>query len=176
MDLLSSLTKIVSILDREEIEYMIVGGLAMSYYNRYRFTADIDMVLLIHPHHVPDIVKHFPEWSEMSESFEATAKQIGMFNLTDFATGIKYGFLLFDKTDYGWTAYQRKRQVVFGDEVTCYISSPEDLILAKLMWAQSSKSKKQLMDIDFLLENLELDRQYLEGWANRLNLLRHGLF
>ena len=45
MILLKALEKISKILEQEEIGYMIVGGFAVSYYNRVRTTADIDMVL-----------------------------------------------------------------------------------------------------------------------------------
>lgn len=40
MDFSKGLQKIVDIMDAEGISYMIVGGFAMSYYNRFRFTAD----------------------------------------------------------------------------------------------------------------------------------------
>ena len=56
-----ALDKIIDVLDREEIGYMIVGGFAVSYHNRARTTNDIDFVLQIYPRHVKHILKHFPE-------------------------------------------------------------------------------------------------------------------
>ena len=43
-----ALKKIVNILDQESIDYMIVGGFAVSFHNRARTTNDIDLVLQTH--------------------------------------------------------------------------------------------------------------------------------
>ena len=60
MDLQKGLKKIITIFNDENIPYMIVGGFATSFYNQYRFTADIDCVLQIYPNHIEKIVKYFP--------------------------------------------------------------------------------------------------------------------
>ena len=56
MDLQYGLKKIITIFNDEKIPYMIVGGFATSFYNQYRFTADIDCVLQIYPNHIEKIV------------------------------------------------------------------------------------------------------------------------
>ncbi len=56
MDFQKSLQKIVRVFEEERIKYIIVGGFAMSYYNRFRFTADIDCVIQIYAHDVEKIV------------------------------------------------------------------------------------------------------------------------
>lgn len=176
MDFDLALKKLVTALDREEIEYMLVGGYAMSFYNRYRYTADIDCVLLIHPHQVGELVKHFPEWNFAAEDFAASAKDIGFFNLTDFESGVRFDFIIFSVTDYNWTAYQRRKKVVTEEGVECYISSPEDLVIAKLKWAQTSGSQRQLDDIKFIVDNLDVNMEYLKVWTNRLLINTYGLF
>ena len=62
MDLQHGLKKIITIFNDEKIPYMIVGGFATSFYNQYRFTADIDCILQIYPNHIEKIVKYFPDW------------------------------------------------------------------------------------------------------------------
>jgi hypothetical protein len=176
MDFDLALTKLVTALDKEEIEYMLVGGYAMSFYNRYRYTADIDCVLLMHPQQVDELINHFPEWKFAAKDFESSAKRIGFFNLTDFESGVRFDFILYSVTDYNWTAYQRKKKVVTEDGTICFISSPEDLVIAKLKWAQASGSQRQLDDIKFLVDNLDLDREYLSRWTNRLLINTYGLF
>jgi hypothetical protein len=175
MNFTLGLHKLVTILEKEEIPYMIVGGFAMSYYNRFRFTADIDCVLQIYPKHVEKIVKHFPEWVPSLSSMEDSAAQIHFFNLTDFSSGVKYDFMLYQDSDYNWTAFERREFVEFMG-VSCYIATPEDLILSKLKWYEQSKSEKQLEDIKFLLKETSLDNSYLQLWSTRLNLSTHGLF
>lgn len=175
MDFKNSLNKIVTIFNNEQIAYMLVGGFAMSYYNRFRFTADIDCVIQIHPYHVDQIVKYFPDWEAFIPSFKENVAKGLLFNLTDFETGIKYDLVPYQDSDYSWTAFERRKEVEFYD-IKCLIASPEDLIISKLKWYNISKSAKQLEDIKFLLKETGIDMQYLTGWSNRLNLLRHGLY
>ncbi len=175
MDFSKALQKVVRVFEVEKIPYMIVGGFAMSYYNRFRFTADIDCVLQIYPHDIDKIVAYFPDWKPFSGAFKENAEKGILFNLTDFETGVKYDFMIYQDSDYNWTAFERRRQIDFMG-IECFIATPEDLIISKLKWYSISKSSKQLEDIKFLLAETNLDKQYLEAWASRLNLLRYGLF
>lgn len=175
MDFKKGLQKIVAVFEEEKISYMIVGGFAMSYYNRFRFTADIDCVLQIYPVHVEKIIKHFPDWLPFLSQFKESADRGVLFNFTDFETGVKYDMMLYQDNDYNWRAFERRRKVKFMD-IECYISAPEDLIISKLRWYELSKSAKQLDDIKFLLKESSIDRAYLNIWIPRLNLPTYGLF
>ena len=93
MNFSKGLKKIVNILNVEGIAYMIVGGFAMSYYNRFRFTAGIDCVIQIYPNQIEKIVRHFPDWLPFLATFQESALQGMLFNLTDYETGIKYDFM-----------------------------------------------------------------------------------
>ena len=162
-------------MNEEEIPYMIVGGFAVNFYNRVRFTADIDMIIQVYPHHVEKIVKHFPDWKSFTDSFKESVSQSRMFNLIDFETGVKFDFMVYQDSDYNWTAFERRRKVDFLG-IECMISAPEDLIISKLQWYNLSRSEKQHGDIVFLLNELKLDKQYLEVWTTRMLINRHGLF
>lgn len=173
--LLKGLEKLVKALDQEEIDYMIVGGFAVNFYNRARFTNDIDFVVKIYPDHIEKIIKHFPDWLSFMDSFKEQAAQGKLFNIMDFETGVKYDFILYQDSDYNWTAFNRRREVDFLG-VKCWIAAPEDLIISKLQWYDISKSDKQLGDIIFLLNEVEVDEAYLELWTTKLYINRHGLF
>ncbi len=175
MDIIKGFQKIVTVFAEEEVSYMIVGGFATSYYNRYRFTADIDCVIQLYPNQLEKIVKHFPDWLTQLEFFKGSAEQGKLFNLTDFDTGVKYDFMIYQDSDYNWTAFERRRKVVFSG-IDCFIAAPEDLIISKLIWYNLSPSGKQMEDIRFLLELDDLNRDYLESWTTKLFINRHGLF
>lgn len=169
-----ALEKIVNILDTENIDYMIVGGFAVSFHNRARTTNDIDIVLQIYPKHVTNILKHFPDWKGFEESFMEDVANGFMFNLTDFDTGIRYDFMVLKNDDYAWQAFERRKQVRFFD-TKCYICAKEDLIIAKLQWYNITPSDKQLEDLKFLLLDKNLSMEYLKWWVFKLKLDTHGL-
>ena len=109
------------------------------------------------------------------DAFKDNAKRAIVFNLTDFETGVKYDFMLYPDSDYNWAAFERRKKVAFSD-IECYIATPEDLIIAKLIWYNISGSGKQLEDIKFLLELDDLNRQYLTIWTIKPGINRHELF
>ena len=71
-----ALVKITKILAEEEIDYMIVGGFAVSFHNRARTTNDIDLVLQIYPNQVEKILKYFPEWQGFEDSFKESGSNL----------------------------------------------------------------------------------------------------
>lgn len=169
-----ALKKITEILEKEEIDYMLVGGFAVSFHNRARTTNDIDLVLQIYPRHVENIINHFPEWKGHLEGFTDSVKRGQLFNITDFETGIRFDFMTYRDSDYNWTAFERRQQVeYFG--IKTYISTKEDLIISKLKWYNITPSEKQMEDLQFLIIDDELDMDYLKIWLQRLNINTHGL-
>ena len=175
MILTDGLKKIVDILNNEEIDYMIVGGFAVNYYNRVRFTADIDIIVQIYPHHIEKIVQHFPDWMPFLSSFKESAERGIVFNLTDYETGVKYDFMTFQVTEYNWYAFERRQKVDYLG-IECFIAAPEDLIISKLQCYNISKSEKQWGDLNYLINLEDLNMYYLEGWINKLLINYHGLF
>lgn len=169
-----ALRKIVDILEEEKIDYMIVGGFAVSYHNRARTTNDIDIVLQIYPNHVKLILKHFPEWQGFEKSFMESVRYGILFNITDFETGIRYDFMAYKDSDYNWAAFNRREEVSFFDK-KCYICSIEDLIISKLQWYNITPSEKQMEDLKFLLLDKDLNMPYIKVWIQKLNLKTHGL-
>jgi Nucleotidyltransferase of unknown function (DUF6036) len=169
-----ALKKIISVLNAENIDYMIVGGFAVSYHNRARTTNDIDLVLQIYPSHVKSILNHFPDWKGFEDSFKESVKNGILFNITDFETGIRYDFMSYKDSDYNWRAFQRREEVdFFGTK--CFICSKEDLVISKLQWYNITPSEKQLEDLKFLLLDKSLNMSYIIGWINTLKLKTYGI-
>mgnify|MGYP000727868994 CR=1 FL=1 len=169
-----ALKKITDILNKEGIDYMLVGGFAVSYHNRARTTNDIDLVLQIYPRNISQIIKYFPEWKGFEQGFKDSVRLGQLFNITDFETGIRYDFMTYQDSDYNWTAFERRKEVEFFG-IKCYISSKEDLIISKLKWHNISESEKQMEDLKFLLLDKELNSDYLKIWTDRLLINTHGL-
>lgn len=169
-----ALQKIVNILNLEEINYMIVGGFAVSFHNRARTTNDIDIVLQIYPGHVKQILKHFPEWKDFEHSFMDSVSHGQLFNITDFETGIRYDFMAYKDSDYNWKAFERRIEIEFFN-TKCFICSKEDLVISKLNWYNITPSEKQLEDLNFLLLDKDLNMTYIESWIKTLKLKTYGI-
>ena len=75
-------------------------------------------------------------------------------------------------SEFDQSRFSRKQEIeFFGYRV--YASSPEDTILAKLLWAkQSGGSEKQLFDAAKVFERQRdhLDTAYLDTWIERLGV------
>ena len=170
----TALKKVVDALDAEAINYMVVGGFAVSYHNRVRTTNDIDLVVQIYPRDVASLLTHFPEWQIMEETFTENVRLGTLFNLTDFETGIRYDFISFQDSEYSYVAFTRRQKVTFFG-IECYLCAIEDLVLSKLQWYGLSQSDRQLEDIKFLLLDDSIDMTYVGIWANRLNIDTYGL-
>lgn len=170
----TALKKITNIFNKEAIDYMIVGGFAVSYHNRARTTNDIDFVLQIYPKHVGLILKYFPEWKDFEEAFMDSVRRGFMFNITDFETGIRYDFMMYKDSDYNWNAFKRRKEVEFFG-IKCFMATKEDLVISKLRWYNITPSDKQMEDLKFLLLDKELDIDYIRTWAFNLNIKSHGL-
>jgi len=169
-----ALKKIIGILDEEKIDYMIVGGFAVSFHNRARTTNDIDLVLQIYPRNVKQILNHFPKWKDFEDPFMESVKMGMLFNITDFETGIRYDFMTYKDSDYNWAAFERRKEVeYFG--VKCYMCSKEDLVLSKLKWYNITPSDKQMEDVKFLMLDEDMEKSYIEYWVKKLKIKTHGV-
>ncbi|MGH9541914.1 MAG: hypothetical protein ACRD2H_08525 [Terriglobales bacterium] len=68
------------------------------------------------------------------------------------------------------TPGRRQQLVVAGQKV--YVAAPEDVLIAKLDWAQRSGSERQLADARGIIttQGDSLDLGYIEEWVGVLGL------
>jgi TldD protein len=72
----------------------------------------------------------------------------GMFNVIDHATGWKIDFILRKDRSFSEQEFKRRRSTnLLGVEV--FMASAEDTIIAKLEWAGSGESDRQLRDVAY---------------------------
>lgn len=83
--------------------------------------------------------------------------------------------MLFQDSDYNYAAFERREKVDFLG-IECFVASPEDLIISKLIRYNISKSEKQWGDLNSMINLEGLDMHYLNAWTSKLFIKRHGLF
>ncbi|CAN5577616.1 hypothetical protein BH10BAC5_BH10BAC5_14020 [soil metagenome] len=168
------LKKVVQLLNRINVDYMLTGSVVSSIQGEPRSTHDIDIVVNISEHSISSIIKEFlPPRYYIDESaiVEAIQNQ-NMFNLLDTNEGDKVDFWILTKSPFDVSRFSRKYEDDFFG-ITVNVSTPEDTIVSKLKWAKESNNcQKQLGDVIRITEIQygNLNFSYIEKWVSILDL------
>ena len=159
-----SVLKIIRFLEKQKLDYFILGGLAVGVLGEPRFTQDLDLDLFLKKESVSDFLKQLQKAKFQIKVKEAlsTAKIFGSFYF--FCNDLQVDIIL-ASTSLEQEALKRKRQItLFGKKM--YFPSPEDLILLKLVPARP----KDLIDAETiaLSHKGKLDKKYLLKEAEKL--------
>ncbi len=163
------LVKVAEILERLSIPYAITGGMAVFIWARPRFTADIDIVVLLKTEHIPELTQALRGLGGASyvdaDMMRGALERHGEFNFIDGVTGVKVDFWVIGGRPFDESQMDRRiAKEILGHRI--YFVSPEDLILNKLLWLREGESAKQREDIESIFKIQEkLDRDYLHQWA-----------
>lgn len=169
MEYQSTLRKIASILQGLKIPYFVTGGAAVVAWGRPRFTADVDVIVELKKNQIKELVdilikEGYVDEDAVKEALEYQSE----FNFIDEATGIKVDFWILKDDAFDRSRLNRAvEQNIFEQKI--YFTSPEDLILMKLLWFEESKSTRHLEDIQSIMsiKKNELDFKYLKKWAEK---------
>lgn len=166
---LDILKDVVRKFDQLNVQYMLTGSLAMSYYAQPRMTRDIDLVVSIPTSMLEKFEGAFsPEYYISVDAIKDAIKTEFIFNLIHSQSSIKIDCIVRKNNEYRIIEFQRRRKIMLTD-FEIYIVSKEDLIISKLIWFKDSNSELQRRDIQNLLET-EFDHDYLLSWIEKLNL------
>lgn len=170
--------RVLDALNRLNIPYMVGGSLASSIYGVARSTADVDLVADVRMEHVD------PLSAELAGEFYAEAEMMRqalrtgrVFNLIHFASSYKFDIYPVASEPYHQAAFARRRLKKYpleGQELTFYVASAEDTILAKLAWYRSGNevSERQWSDVLDVVRVQwgRLELAYLREWASSLGV------
>lgn len=125
------------------IPYMISGSMAVNYYAIPRMTRDIDIVIELKDLDVNKFTDLFQDDFYIDkETVRREVQRKGMFNLIHNEYVVKIDFILHQKSDFQNSCFDRRKKIGI-EQNTMWMISAEDLILAKLLWAQESRSEIQ---------------------------------
>jgi len=169
---LGDLLKVVTeALHRADVPYMVVGSLASTFHGEPRATQDIDIVIDPEPEQLADLLRSFDAGTFYVGDGEAALAARSMFNVIDVTSGWKIDFIV--RKDRAFSAVEMSRRIdaeVLG--VPLYIATAEDTVVAKLEWAASSGSERQVADAAAVIavSGDTLDWNHLHRWADALGL------
>lgn len=168
------LTKLIATLNAADIPYMLTGSIVSSIQGEPRATHDIDVIVMIRTEDIPKLMAVFalPAFLLDQDTIRDAIDNRTMFNLIDTFEGDKVDFWVLTSDPFDSSRFRRKSPIeLLG--LRTFISTPEDTILAKLLWSKlSGGSEKQFGDAlrVYEVQFLKLDLCYLEEWISELQL------
>jgi hypothetical protein len=148
---------------------MLTGSIVSSIQGEPRLSHDIDIIIDCNQRFVSILYDNFNKdayYFDDAAINEAIANQF-MFNLIEMETGDKIDFWILTDSAFDNSRFARRIKVELFEE-TAFISSPEDTMLAKMLWAKKSGgSEKQLTDVRqvFKCNAATIDYDYIEKWS-----------
>ena len=163
------LKQVAAILKRLDIPYIIMGGIAVVVWGRPRFTADIDVVVQLLPQKLDALAEALLKIDKDvyldHDMMRRALERKGEFNFIHPASGLKVDFWIMKDDPFSRGVMQRRVRKKIANAMIS-LSSPEDLILNKLLWYQLTESTRQLEDIASVIRiQKKLDWKYLRKWA-----------
>ena len=147
--------------------------MAVVVWGRPRYTADIDIVIELKKDKIEKLIAALiKEGYVDKEAVSEALKYRSEFNFIDRESSLKVDFWILRDSEFDRSRLKRAvLRKIFGTKI--YFSSPEDLILRKLLWFNDSKSSRQLEDIHSIMAIIKdkLDYDYLRKWAKQHHTL-----
>ena len=172
MSLPEFLARVVAVVERAGVPYMLTGSLASAYYSAPRATQDIDLVIEGSEHDVHALVDGLLDagcYVDRDAALEAWRTR-GQFNAIDPERGWKVDLIV--RRDRPFSVQELGRVVASVLDVELSLATVEDVILSKLEWARMGDSELQRRDVVQLLERRrgDLDLPYIERWVDILGI------
>lgn len=161
-------------LEKNGIDYCIVGGLASIAYGRPRLTLDADLVLAVSPDQVASLIEAFPAadfYLPPSEVMQAELQREsrGHFNIIHQHSALRADCYLPGRSELArWELAHRQRLPLGSGEA--WFAPPESVIIHKLIFHREGRSEKHLEDIRGMLIGTVVDREIIAKWVEQLGL------
>jgi hypothetical protein len=159
--------RLLSILERLAIPYMLVGSYSSNYYGRPRSTRDADFVLILSQSQLAVLRASLdPDFRLDPQSSFETITMTTRHVVLHPATAFKIKLFLLTDDQFDQSRFARRRQVDFEGHPT-WLPTAEDVIIRKLRWPRGGKRAKDISDAGDVirLQKPKLDLAYIRHWA-----------
>ncbi len=170
LDPLAITALVTRALESLEILYAIGGSVASSLHGEPRFTRDADILADLQAHHAVPLARALAlDFYVDAEVIRDAVRRRGSFNLIHLATAFKVD--IFVSKDRPFDRIRLARRELMEE---AYVSTAEDILLAKLEWYREGGevSERQWRDVLSILMVQEdrLEMEYLQTWASELEV------
>jgi len=159
------LKKTITLLEKEGLDYFVIGGLAVGLLGEPRMTQDIDLIVFISKDKIENFLK-----SALVSGFKCNKTSVldnvrnkGAFKLVWQNLWVD---IIIASTEFEKSALKRTiKTKLLGKNIK--IPSPEDFIILKIIPGRD----KDILDVKSVIERHKgkLDKKYLEDWAQSLS-------
>ena len=172
-------SRVLDVLDRMEIPYLVGGSVASSIHGVARPTMDVDLVADFSPDQAEEFAALLrPDFYVDATMIREALSRGRSFNVIHYATTFKIDIFPLQNDEYSRLSFVRRRfeeSHSFGPQpIECAVASAEDTILRKLEWyrAAGETSERQWNDLRGILKvsGPKLDQAYLRHWAAHLKV------
>ncbi len=168
---------VTELLESLDVPYALGGSLASTVHGVMRATMDADIIAALKPEHISPLVKKLQNTFYADEPAIRTAViRKSSFNLIHLETMFKIDIFVAKSAplETAQLAHRIRQQVSEAPPRHIFVTSPEDTILAKLVWyhAGGDVSERQWRDIEGIInvQKSWLDVAYLRRMAGQLNV------
>ena len=159
-------------LSAAEIPHMLTGSIASSWYGEPRATQDLDVVIDPSAAALGQLIAGLlaDGWYVDRDVAIAALKDRTQFNAIG-PDAFKVDFIVRHDRPFSVAEFDRRQPAeVLGTPT--FLPSVEDMVVAKLEWAQATDSDRQMRDVVGMLDIAggEIDSAYIGGWVERLGL------
>ena len=172
IDLTFAFRRVVEALEKISARYVVVGSTAASAWGVARSTRDIDVVAVITRETVDTFLRALGNneiYVPVDEAKAATIKG-GSFNVLHTTTGGKVDVFVCQTSDAFESSRLDRRVKLKVLGIDTWVSTPEDVVLSKLLWRLQTRSEVQWRDCVEVAATQKLDVNYLRIWATELGL------
>lgn len=165
------LASVIDRLERAGIPYMITGSLASSYHGEPRATRDVDIVIDPEPETLANLVDDLQAAGFYVDGDVAPDALAGRSQFNAIGPDAsKVDFIIRRDRPFSREEFSRRQPAdLLG--TPGFVTTAEDLVLAKLEWAAASGSERQLSDVAGILAIADrLDTAYIDRWAGVLGV------
>ena len=166
------LERLIGLLDKAGIPYMVAGSVGSSLHGRPRATQDTDVVIDPTGEQLGSFLAllELNYYVSRDAALEAFRRRT-TFNIIDLAGGWKADLILCKDRPFSRQEFERRRRIDAMGQ-TLWVVSPEDTILSKLEWMKGRQSDVQYSDAlgVAMAQWGSLDLEYLRRWAGELGV------
>jgi len=172
IDLAIALRRVIQALEKAGDQYIIVGSMAAGAWGVIRATRDVDIAAMVSLESLAQLVEDLSADDLYAPILDIrrSVENGGSFNVLHPSSGGKVDVFVckYDNEFENMRLKRRIRLEVLG--VPAWVASPEDVVLAKLKWRESSRSETQWRDCIEIASTQVLDLEHMRQWATHLQL------